>query len=302
MATVRTLLAGDTTKPNPFTVTIVANPALEMPIDSGVFSRDPILDDENGFDVAAGRIIDALFGRLPGQRENIFSDLDLAQAVRIVSIFDATLTPNTANALAGHAKSVPGQLEARRTRTQPFLTRFGFTTDVNYAVSASATHRRASAWYTTDDESSPGTPFTLHGESKNHRTRCLIPGSIAIHQDTELLDALHEFQHAISSYDNGKIVDLYTNSPAAVNSRRGRPIPNVFGTYNGTTFNTDMPRDSIGYGPLWRSFHCEHIAPAELLLMDDYRLTRPPSVPIQCQNDLITRQFVIDRMRVKVNR
>lgn len=302
MATIRTLLAGDTTKPDPFTITIVANPALETPIRSGVFVRDPILDDEPGFDIAAGKIVDALFGRLPGQRENIFSDPALALAVRIVSIFDASLPPSAANALAAHGTSVLGQLEARRTATQPFLTRFGFTTDVNYAVSASSTHRRASAWYTTDDQTSPGVPFTVHGESMNHRARCLIPGSIAIHRDTELLDALHEFQHAISSYDNGKIVDLYTNSPAAVNSRRGRPIPSVFGTYNGTTFNTDMARDSIGYGPLWRSFHCEHIAPPELLLMDDYRLTRPPAVPIQCQNDLITRQFVIDRMRVKVNR
>src|SRR5207247_4595238 len=39
---IQVIRAGDTVKPNPFTICIVANPALEAPWTSGQFMADPI--------------------------------------------------------------------------------------------------------------------------------------------------------------------------------------------------------------------------------------------------------------------
>jgi hypothetical protein len=36
--------------------------------------------------------------------------------------------------------------------------------------------------------------------------------------------------------------------------------------------------------------------------MDDYNQAQPPATPEQCENDKITRAFVIDRMRAKMSR
>jgi len=299
MATIRVLQEGDTTKPDPFTITIVANPALETPIASGTLRRDPILNDEPGFDAAAGRIVDALFGRVAGQRENIFSDPVMASNVRIVSLFDSTLPANSSNSLAGHSEFITDVLEPRRKQVVPFLARFGLTADISYAVSASTTNRSASALSTIEDETSPGTPFVLDGVTLQHRDRCRMPGTIALHRTTGSIESLHEFQHAISS-DGALIIDLYTDSPApALNNKQLRPIPLDFATYNGTVFRSDQDRIPLGYDPTWTSYHCEPISSTELTLMDDY--PRMP-VPEHCQNDRITRQFVIDRIRVKMNR
>lgn len=299
MTTIRILQEGDIAKPDPFTITIVANPALETPIESGTFSRDPIQNDEAGFDAAAGRIVDALFGRVAGQRENIFSDPAMAAAVRIVSLFDSGLPASASNSLAGHSEFFAGVLEPRRRATAPFLARFGLTADISYAVSGSATHTGASALSTIEDQTSPGTPFVLDGVTLQHRDRCRMPGTVAVHRTTGSVEPLHEFQHAISS-DGALIVDLYIDSAApALNNKQQRPIPSDFATYNGTVFRSDHLRHPIGYDPAWTSYHCEPISSMELTLMDDY--PRMPA-PEQCQNDRITRQFVLERLRVKMNR
>jgi hypothetical protein len=301
-ATVRVLNPGDTAKPDPFTICIVANPALERRFGSGIFVPDPITTNEPLFDASAARIVDTLFGRRPGQRENIFADPPMAAAVRIVSIFDPALTIEDKNSLAAEDNQSDNMLIARRTVAQPFLTRHGFTADVSYAVSSSPTHTRASAFFTTDDDTAPGISFRLDGKVLTHRFRCLIPGTIAIHVQMRALTPLHEFQHAISSYSNGSIVDLYVDSGVGVNNKRKRPIPLSFGTYNTAALQSDRTRDGLGYPGSWRSFHCELHAPTVPAVMDDYNQARPPATPEQCENDKITRAFVIDRMRAKMSR
>jgi hypothetical protein len=301
-ATVRILNPGDTTKPDPFTICIVANPALERRLGSGTFVPDPITTNQALFDASATQIVDALFGRLPGQGENIFADPVMAAAVRIVSIFEPGLTAEDKNSLAAEDDQSDTMLIARRTVAQPFLTRHGFAADVSYAVSNSPTHTRASAFFTTDDDTAPGVPFTLDGTAMTHRFRCLIPGTIAIHVQMRPLTPLHEFQHAISSYTNGSIVDLYVDSGVGVNNKRKRPIPPSFGTYNATALLPDLTRDGLGYPGSWRSFHCELHAPTLPAVMDDYNQAAPPASPVHCQNDKITRAFVIDRMRAKMSR
>lgn len=51
--------------------------------------------------------------------------------------------------------------------------------------------------------------------------------------------------HALSSFSNGGIVDLYVDEDEAVNNRRGRPIPEHFRDYDGMTIKSDAVRDGI---------------------------------------------------------
>jgi hypothetical protein len=60
------LRKGDTSKTNPFTIAIIANPALERPKGSGVFVLDPIVARKSDFDACAAYVIECLYGTLPG--------------------------------------------------------------------------------------------------------------------------------------------------------------------------------------------------------------------------------------------
>ena len=86
-------------------------------------------------------------------------------------------------------------LVARRSMFAPFLTRYGLQADVAYAVSASDSHDRASAWFTSDDDARQGCPFAVDGVTFYHRHYNRIPGTVAIHCNSKSLTALHEFGH-----------------------------------------------------------------------------------------------------------
>jgi hypothetical protein len=230
---VKVLRPGDEArKSDPFTIVLVANPALEAPWKSGAFIVDPVMSNEPSFDGAVQYIQDALFGNLPGQREVFLGDPAIAPHVRVVSLFESGLPAEDANALVAQ-DGVSNLLVARRSRFVPFLNRSGLKADVVYAVSASRSHHRSSAWFTSDDDTRPGTPFTLDSVALYHHHYNLIPGTVAIHTTSSSLAALHEFGHALSSYTNGSVVDLYVDSNVALNNKRGRPIPPTFATYNG---------------------------------------------------------------------
>jgi len=296
--TISILRPGDTSKADPFTICIVANPALEAPRQTGQFMPDPISTDQPAFDRAVDYIQSCLFGLLPGQIEAPLADPAIEPKVRLVSIFAPGLTAEDKNALVAN-DSVSNQLIARRTVFSPFLARFGFHADVAYAVSNSATHNRATAWFTSDDDARGGVSFTLDGVQLVHRFFNLIPGTVAIPATAKSLTALHEFQHAISSYSNGSIVDLYVDSNPGVNCKRGRPIPPDFGDYDGTGFGSDPTRDGLGYEPGWLSYHCALINSGLPAVMDNYFRG---STPEACQNDEITRRFIIDRLNAKLSR
>lgn len=217
-----------------------------------------------------------------------------------MSLFVSGLTAASTNSLVGE-DAVSNLLVARRTAFAPFLARYGLHADIAYAVTASRTHVRASAWFTTDDDSRPGVNFTLGGRTFAHRYYALIPGTVALPVSSTSLTALHEFGHALSSYSNGAVTDLYIDSQPALNNKRGRPIPADFANYNGTVYNSDMNRDGIGYPAAWQSFHCELLNAAVPAVMDDYWLA-PSGVPEECQHDAITRQFLLDRLRAKTSR
>ncbi len=141
----------------------------------------------------------------------------------------------------------------------------------------------------------------MNGVTRQHRHNNLIPGTVAIHATSRSLTALHEFGHALSSYTNGSVVDLYVDSSAGLNNKRGRPIPPDFANYNGATMAADTVRDGLGYPAGWQSYHCELIDPTVPAIMDDYWLAGS-GIPEHCQHDRITRAFLRDRLLAKINR
>ena len=209
---------------------------------------------------------------------------------------------NLTNALVAQDGS-SNTLVARRSVFNSFLAQYpsyNIAADVVYAVSASVSHTRASAWFTSDDDGQGGVSFTLDGSALFHRYYNKIPGTVAIPASSTSLTAIHEFGHAISSYTNGMIVDLYVDSGSGLNNKKGRPIPTGFCDYNGTLYSSDMNRDSLGYPVGWSSYHCALNDPSTPAVMDDY--WQSPAGSVVCQHDQVTRAFILDRVKVKVGR
>src|SRR5947209_2773258 len=296
---VNVLRSGDNSKPNPYTIAVIANPALETPWRSSIFVGDPILNSLAAFQAAVVYIESNLFANLPGQKEKLLADLSIQPKVRLVSIFDDTLPADTGTSLVGQ-DDVSNILVARRDAFAPHLAKYSIQADVAYAVSASPSHTRASAWFTSDDDTGAGVAFTLDGSEFSHRYNYAVPGTVAIHATASSLTALHEFGHAASSYTNGAVHDLYVDSPTGLNNKVGRPIPPSFADYEGTVYKSDLTRDGLGYPPGWRSFHCELLDPRCPAVMDNYFLSR--SGALACQHDAITRRFLRDRILAKIGR
>jgi hypothetical protein len=294
---------GNTSKPDPLTIVIVANPALEVPIGSGTFIVDPIVNQQAAFDATAAYTVDCLFGDLPGQVEKLLGHPDIRDEVRVVSLFATGLNDEDASSLVAEDDPLQSsQIIARRTQLRPFLNRFGLDADIAFALSASPTHNVSTAFATSDDDARGGVPFVVNGVTLYHRFFARIPGAVALHVEERDLTPLHELQHALGSYTNGQILDLYEPRGSGINKRQGRPIPAVFSTYDGSPHATDLVRDGLGYGANWRSYHCELHAPGFPAVMDDYfRAPKPPG-PLACENDTITRQFLLDRLRAKITR
>jgi hypothetical protein len=289
-------------KANPFTVAIVANPALEAPWNSGAVMADPIIGQLAAFQSAASYVVTSLFGGLPGQRETLLSDPSVANEIRVVSLYDSASPVDLAHALAAQDGS-SNTLVARRSVYKAFLAsypEYNIDADVVYAISASTTHTRASAWFTSDDDGQGGVPFTLDGSVYSHRYNNLIPGTIALPASSTSLTAVHEFGHAISSYTNGMVVDLYVDSNPGLNNKQGRPIPVLFCSYNGANHASDQTRDGLGYPGGWSSYHCELNDPINPAIMDNYWMASGGDVI--CQHDTVTRQFIMDRVLAKVGR
>jgi len=289
---------GDQAKPDPYTICFVANVAIEAPWQSRQFVADAMPNDPAAFDAAVQYSVDCLFGALPGQAEQLLSDSGLGSNIRVVSLLVTGLPVSAESALVGEATVIQG-LAPRRNEMTSFVRRFNIEADVIFAVSASTRFERAAAYATTDDDAGPGVPFVLSGRQMVHRTRYLIPGTVALHKNSRSLTPLHEFGHAAASFTNGEITDLYTDSSPAVNCLRGRPIPNQFATLDNATFATDRTRDGLGYPNDWDSYHCELVDTQRPAVMDNYFKA---DNPLLCRHDAITRRFLTDRLLAKVRR
>jgi len=297
----KTIRSGDTSKQDPFTIIVVSNPALEAPWKSGTFVIDPITSAQAAFDACVNYIESSLFGTLPNQREQFIADPTIAPKIRLISLFITGLTPQPSCSLVAQ-DGASNLLVARRNVFLSVLAGYGLNVvDVAYAVSLSQSHTRASAWYTTDDDGKGGDTFTLKGGTFSHRYFNLIPGTVALHATSNSLTALHEFGHALSSYSNGSVVDLYVDSGSGLNNKAERPIPAQFDTYKGTSMASDSARDGLGYPASWVSYHCELLDPAFPAVMDNYWMAHD-GIPEHCQHDRITREFLRDRLSAKISR
>ena len=201
-------------------------------------------------------------------------------------------------------------METRRAVLVPFLASFGVVADMVLIIHGSTTHTRASAWFTTDNAALAGTPYIFDGVNRNHCHFPRIPGSAAIpvSLDQSGLTVIHEFSHASSDFNNGKVVDLYDDSGDGtgflVNKRfriaPGNPVPADFATYNGTTFAADAARDSLGYPAHWRSYHPVMIDSTHPNLMDNY--WEAIGEEQLCRLDQLTHQWMRDRLDAKLSR
>ena len=297
---VRVLYTGQP-KDRPYTIAFVANPSIET--GGGSFIADPVLTDRQTYhDVVAFCIRNLLT-----VTEDLLRRGDRDREIRFVSIFDPTQAPGNANALAHEL--APNLMETRRDRLNGFLTRYSEVADLVFVMHGSTTHNRATAWYTTDDPTRPSTAFNYDGVSRVHGHFPQVPGSTAIPLDTNRagMTPIHEFGHAGSDFDNGRVRDLYNDNTDgfAVNKKAraaaGDSIPVNFATYDGVNFTSDQNRDSLGYPPTWTSYHPVLLDAGNPNMMDDYRMA-PGGDPQVCRLDQLTLEWFIDRIRAKLGR
>ena len=288
----------------PYTICIVANPWIEAPQNSGTFVADPIVTNEATFDERAAYVLDSVFGRLPGQAETMFSAL--ADQFRIITIFDPDRPRKDANALVAHDNT--NIVIARQPKFGPFLKSVTvdgigkLRADVAFAITASATHDRSSAWFTNDNDGLDGRAFQLDDQEMAHRPDNTMPGTVALHISALSIVALHEFSHAASSWTNGMVVDLYIDGGDGLNKRRGRPILDQFCIYDGNPYASAMNRGgTLQYPEGWNSFHPQLSDPAYPAVMDDFWEAGEDQSQ-RCRHDLLTRQFLLDRIQAIMSR
>jgi hypothetical protein len=301
--TVRTLYSGKP-KPSPYTIVFVANPAIESQA-GGTFSADPVLTNRAGYHSAVAYCLQNILR----ETEDLLRAGDIDAQMRFVSVFDATLAAQQANALAQQLK--PDIMEPRWERLASFLTRFHEVADIVFVLHGSTTHTRAQAWVTVDDNSRPALSFTYDGVARQHGRFSSIPGSFTIPvtvNSTNLgMTALHEFCHAAGDLNNGVVTDLYHDATGAafmvnkkVRAQATDPVPANFAAYNGTNYNSDPNRDALGYPATFTSYHPQLIDAKRPNLMDDF--WQAGATMQQCRLDQLTYAWLRDRLLAKLGR
>ena len=289
-------------KIRPYTIVLVANPAIED-ADGGTFTADPALGDRPAFHDAVSFCLRNMFTRT----EDLLRQGTIDASVRLVTIFDETAEAIDANALAHEID--PNLMETRRTRLNGFVGRYDEKADMVFVLHGSVTHDRATAWFTTDDATGPTTAFTFDGTARVHGHLPATPGSAAIpvSADQTGLTAFHEFGHAASDFNNGRVVDLYNNGAGSgllINKKfrtdSADPVPADFAEYNGTDYPADPNRDGLGYGAGWTSFHAALIDATRPNMMDNYWQTFDD--PQRCRLDQLTYDWFVERLWAKVLR
>jgi hypothetical protein len=299
LQTVRVLYSGRPST-TPYTFAFAATPASEAA--GGAVSADPVLTNRAVFHDTVRHCLENLLT----QTESLLREDNLEASVRFVSIFDSTQGATTANALV--RANAPNLLEPMRDRLNAFTGRYGVNPDIVFCISGSTTFTRASAWFTTDDNTKDGITFTCDGTTRTHRRFTDVPGSAALStfMDTTGLTVIHEFGHAASDFNNGMVLDLYVDGTRAgfVVNKKMRAlatdaIPANFGTYGGTTFQSDQNRDGIGYPNTWVSYHPALLDATRPNMMDNYWLAAQPQ---RCRLDGLTLDWFRDRLRAKILR
>lgn len=299
---------GDPSKGDPFFILILNNIALERPVGSGIYIGDldgsaPGGVHEAAFTQQAGYIVDNLLGRLPGQAEPLLADSPHVANIRIWSTFVSGAPVDSTTCLVLEDPTTGSTIiEPRRNEVAQMLKRLDINPDIVFIITQSATHDRASAYGTTDDDARGGRAFQYDGAPFVHRWFHIIPGMAAIHLTSSAMTAAHEFGHAFSSYTNGFVDDLYVDGTSTAFNRKygAPPVPQNFATYDGMAYASDPVRDGLGYPASWRSYHAELADPANPALMDNFWMA--PSGNVSSRHDRLTKQFILDRIDAKATR
>lgn len=301
-------------KPEPFLVVVLNNPVLERRYQSGRFDADPLDPDDGRYTRAIDHIEAALWGELPGQRESAFIDGSLAQAARLEVLTIRDAPTDAAHAFVSHYGHT--MITPRWQAVHDFFKATGRTADVIFAVTGSTTQNRATAWPGADDRHRGHDLFEVGVDGQMDRFRHhywpTIPGTVAVHVDERSITPVHEFGHAIATYNakdhvsgqavDGLIADLYNDGVAGLNKRTGRPPdPLRFATYVSGGQTTDHDWDRVRLYDGWRSYHCSRMDPTLPAIMDNYT-NAPSDMQTACLHDSITRQFIRDRVAARMKR
>lgn len=269
-------------KKNPFTIAIVANPAILKQDRSDVLA-DPILEDKNLFFKVVTRIMRSFVNN------ELLKLPEILTRIRFVTVFNPqnefSGSPEYKNALCEEIRSDPANIIHPRPKemkeyVEQYLENAGMSkcVDIIFAISGSEEHTRSSATFTKENNS--GNPengdvrFKLKTNKKSypgfHKSQIDDkdgqPGAIALSAwDDRLKTPVHEFAHAISSIENGVVVDEYVDKyeyqkngatisaefDFAVNKQhRDRPIdpiPQPFAKYELYDYNKATKKHVLKY-------------------------------------------------------
>lgn len=292
----------------PFTIAFVANPAIKNV--RGEIVRDPVLAQLPRFFETMMRSLKSLLTL----DEDLLRRDGLETLIRFVVVVDPDAPVTDQNALAEEYAHLP-VMTPRRLAAAAFLRHRGVAADVGFVVHGSTSHQLASAQFTTDDRSTKRLEYTYDGHKRVHGLFPAVPGSVALSIDLNhaLPIALHEFAHAVSECDTGRLIDAYVDGgdhPEIILNKKyreqsGDPVPPQFGTYGAGSgppgcYQSALARGHLKYPPSWTSYHPEPLDPREPNLLDDYRQARVNSA--RCRFDRLTYDWLRDRLWAKANR
>lgn len=289
-------------KVRPYTIVLVANTAIEDEA-GGTFTSDPVLANRVRFYETVRFCLRNMFA----VTEDLLRQGHIDASIRLVTIFDDTAAAIEANSLVQEV--APNRMEPKGTKTNSFVERHHENADIVFVINGSTTHFQATSQFTTDYAAGPSTGYTFDGTARVHGHLPRIPGicTLSIVLVQNFLTALHEFCHAASDFNNGKVHDLYVDGTARgflINKKfradSADAIPNIFATYEGTDYPSDQNRDGIGYGANWTSFHPALIDATRPNIMDDRGLAFDD--PELCRLDRLTYDWLVDRLWAKVLR
>lgn len=228
---------------NPYTLAIVANPLIYIAKENR-FEEDPVIHNEALFTKAALRCLKSIAAnellRLP----------EIASRLKIVAVYDNNFAVDDTHALCETFESITNVIAPRQdlSRVDSYLKARDVTADVIFLISGSEELTRSSARFSEEaPENSSGKEFQFAGHFtaspvvRRHPHTAHLPGAAAISAwDDRLKTPMHEFAHAMSSVQNGPILDeyddrIFSSLEFAVNknSRDSAtdPVPTLFAQY-----------------------------------------------------------------------
>lgn len=308
-------------KESKFNIAMVANPGIQETGKTGddtPFLKDDILKDRPAFHRRVIRILESLFD----SADDSLRDEEIEPYLRVFTLFDDSLTNDADNSLLRKGANFnTDNIVGPRSIDLPdllnnFLGKYEEKADVVVAVSK--LNFRCSAWFTTDDTT--GTEYTLDDNTYKYGTNIKSPGSfgdtiylLPENRKYDKLTPIHEFLHAMSEKDRGRITDLYEDSYYSsdinVNKRKksGANIPAVFGKLDNMSYNSDTPgggytgRGGLGYpgaDGINTTYGPELVDNSSCNVMDNF--TRSTVDSTKCRLDKLTHQYVMDRLKAKI--